>query len=43
MTASKVIRLERLNLGREFYWFPTTERVYAIIRQGLPTLYSTRD
>ncbi len=42
MTTPKVICVDRFNLKREFYWFPTTEKIYQIIRQGLPTLFSTQ-
>jgi acyl-CoA reductase-like NAD-dependent aldehyde dehydrogenase len=42
MTSMKVISFDRITARREFYWFPTTSKVFGLIRHGLPTLYSTR-
>lgn len=42
MTTPKVICFDRLNLQRDFYWFPTTRRIFEIIRNGIPVLYATR-
>ncbi len=42
MTTPKVICFDRLNLQREFYWFPTTRRIFEVIRSAIPALYSTR-
>lgn len=42
MTYPKVISYDRLNLSREFYWFPRPAWAYTIFRQAIPLLYSQK-